>query len=177
MKTIISSLLLLLLLQSLCMADNNKDKPYRYEGEASADLIIFGLGGTTTHGARFNGPDLFIGATAGYYRSFGDDIILVAAQPKWYFSDSRKLDLYISCDIGAAYMCSSSYRPSSPSGNYHLETMNAAFVPRIGMGIKTGSRILVDLSLKYMMLLNTTYKEYSRNILSQYPAFSIGIRF
>lgn len=174
---IICSPLLLLLLPYICMADNEKGKTYRYEGEASFDIILFGLGGTTTHGVRFTDSDMFIGATAGYYSCYSNEFILASVQPKWYFADNDKRDIYISCDIGAAYMFSGSYEASSPSYHYYVETLNAAFVPRIGIGFKSRGRLLVDLSFKYMMLLNPAKREYSRNILDQYGLLCIGIRF
>lgn len=139
------------------MADNEKGKTYRYEGEASFDIILFGLGGTTTHGVRFTDSDMFIGATAGYYSCYSNEFILASVQPKWYFADNDKRDIYISCDIGAAYMFSGSYKASSPLYHYYVETLNAAFVPRIGIGFKTRGRLPVDLWVTAIFIRGNTH--------------------
>lgn len=191
MKRITLSLLALMLLGTVCMAQE-QTKPFRCQGSVALHYVHplnFGL--KTTHGVKYNKSNIFIGGEAWLKEGFLDGTMIKAgASMRWSFVATRWVDTYIGVNAGLWYN-TAHFEDSTDGADINSQGLGTYVTPELGIGIGVGNGHYIDISIDFALCfshfndMKRTYhgkEERSHGACCYfwhylYPGISIGYRF
>ena len=168
------------LLTTTAAALSAQETGSRYEGSVYVSYFYETTGGlSTVHGARLAGDRWFLGAAASWDLGENGSFLQVDFRPRWFFVSGTKVETFLGCGVGAAYLRGWILGSQDSSGGPRHDA-GLLLVPEIGLGIKLGNGDMIDvvLSCNTDILLGGTYNCWDgRTVTLVRPGISIGYRF
>ena len=158
----------------------NNHNTSKYEGSVYVSYFYETTGGlSTVHGARLAGDRWFLGAAASWDLGENGSFLQADFRPRWFFVSGTKVETFLGCGVGAAYLRGWILGSQDSSGGPHHDA-GMLLVPELGLGIKLGNGNMIDvvLSCNTDILLGGTYNCWDgRTVTLVRPGISIGYRF
>ena len=149
----------------------------KYAGNAAVYVNYIGVAFSTTHGVIFPSCNIYVGGSAEYSYNWGYNYTNFAAEGRWFYPRSGKVQGYIGLEAGVSVQLPGIVFDSASGDNVYNPGRTCFFVrPALGMVVNF-RKVSLDIGVKcgfspYVML-------YTDNgtFWHPIPAFGVGLWF
>lgn len=149
----------------------------KYAGNAAVYVNYIGVAFSTTHGVIFPSCNIYVGGSAEYSYNWGYNYTDFAAEGRWFYPRSGKVQGYIGLEAGVSVQLPGIVFDSASGDNVYNPGRTCFFVrPALGMVVNF-RKVSLDIGVKCGFSPHVMLYKNGNYYWHPIPAFGIGLWF